>query len=146
MKRKIVPCPFHIKPKVQSQRRFEDNAVWCECSKAALYDSGVRKAAFKVSGLRLLREVFWKRILAKRRSLRWCRCQCERVHKVPVIRRERLYFVHAFSLCFLNYTAAKMQRPKTLCESKTKLTNIEYSILFLKTLIPIMYISCTYFF
>ena len=70
--------PFHIKPIMQSQRRFENNAVWCERSEAALSDSGVRKAAFDVGGLLLPREVFWKRILAKSRSLRWCGYQCER--------------------------------------------------------------------
>ena len=32
-------------------------------------------------------EVFWKRILAKSRSLRRCGCQCERVHRI--MRRER---------------------------------------------------------
>ena len=70
-----------------SQRRIENNAVWCERSEAALFDSGVRKAAFYVGGLLLPREVFWKRILAKSRSLRWCGCQCERVHWI--MRRER---------------------------------------------------------
>ena len=63
--------PFHIKPIMRSQMHFENNAVWCECSEAALFDSGVRKAAFYVGGLLhvfihvLPREVFWKRILAK---------------------------------------------------------------------------------
>ena len=51
----------------------------CERSEAALFDSGVRKAAFYVGGLLLPREVFWKRILAKSRSLRRCGFQCERV-------------------------------------------------------------------
>ena len=31
--------------------RFESNAVWCERSEAALFDTGVRKAAFYVGGL-----------------------------------------------------------------------------------------------
>ena len=79
--------PFHIKPIMRSQRRFENNAVWCERSEAALFDTGVRKGAFYVGGLLLPREVFWKRILAKRRSLRRCGCQCERVHRI--MRRER---------------------------------------------------------
>ena len=79
--------PFHIKPIMRSQRRFENNAVWCERSEAALFDTGVRKGAFYVGGLLLPREVFWKRILAKSRSLRRCGCQCERVHRI--MRRER---------------------------------------------------------
>ena len=79
--------PFHIKPIMRSQRRFENNAVWCERSEAALFDTGVRKGAFYVGGLLLPREVFWKRILAKSRSLRRCGCQCERVHWI--MRRER---------------------------------------------------------
>ena len=72
---------------MRSQRRFENNAVWCERSEAALFDTGVRKGAFYVGGLLLPREVFWKRILAKSRSLRRCGCQCERVHRI--MRRER---------------------------------------------------------
>ena len=83
----LILCPFHIKPIMRSQRRFENNAVWCERSEAALFDTGVRKAAFYVGGLHLPREVFWKRILAKSRSLRRCGCQCERVHRI--MRRER---------------------------------------------------------
>ena len=80
--------PFHIKPIMRSQRRFENNAVWCERSEAALFDTWVRKGAFwYVGGLLLPREVFWKRILAKSRSLRRCGCQCERVHQI--MRRER---------------------------------------------------------
>ena len=79
--------PFHIKPIMRSQRRFENNAVWCERSEAALFDTGVRKGAFYVGGLLLPREVFWKRILAKSRSLRRFGCQCERVHRI--MRRER---------------------------------------------------------
>ena len=89
---KLLKCiaflyPFHIKPIMRSQRRFENNAVWCECSEAALFDTGVRKGAFYVGGLLLPREVFWKRILAKSRSLRRFGCQCERVHRI--MRRER---------------------------------------------------------
>ena len=84
---KTVLYPFHIKPIMRSQRRFENNAVWCERSEAALFDTGVRKGAFYVGGLLLPREVFWKRILAKSRSLRWFGCQCERVHRI--MRRER---------------------------------------------------------
>ena len=72
---------------MRSQRRFENNAVWCERSEAALFDTGDRKGAFYVGGLLLPREVFWKRILAKSRSLRRCGCQCERVHRI--MRRER---------------------------------------------------------
>ena len=72
---------------MRSQRRFENNAVWCERSEAALFDTGVRKGAFYVGGLLLPREVFWKRILAKSRSLRRCGCQCERVQQI--MRRER---------------------------------------------------------
>ena len=72
---------------MRSQRCFENNAVWCERSEAALFDTGVRKGAFYVGGLLLPREVFWKRILAKSRSLRRCGCQCERVHRI--MRRER---------------------------------------------------------
>ena len=72
---------------MRSQRRFENNAVWCERSEAALFDTGVRKGAFYVGGLLLPREVFWKRILAKSRSLRRFGCQCERVHRI--MRRER---------------------------------------------------------
>ena len=79
--------PFHIKPIMRSQRRFENNAVWCERSESALCDTGVKKAAFNVGGLQLPREVFWKRILAKSRSLRWCGCQCEKVYRI--MRRER---------------------------------------------------------
>ena len=79
--------PFHIKPIMQSQRRFENNAVWCERSESALFDTGVKKAAFNVGGLQLPREVFWKRILAKSRSLRRCGCQCEKVYRI--MRRER---------------------------------------------------------
>ena len=79
--------PFHIKPIMRSQRRFENNAVWCERSEAALFDTGVRKGAFYMGGLLLPREVFWKRILAKSRSLRRFGCQCERVHRI--MRRER---------------------------------------------------------
>ena len=80
--------PFHtcIKPIMRSQRHFENNAVWCERSEAALFDTGVRKGAFYVGGLLLPREVFWKRILAKSCSLRRCGCQCERVHRI--MRRE----------------------------------------------------------
>ena len=63
---------------MRSQRRFENNADLSEHSEAALSDSGVRKAAFDVGGLLLPREVFWKRILAKSRSLRRCGYQCER--------------------------------------------------------------------
>ena len=74
--------PFHIKPIMRSQRRFENNAVWCERSEAALFDTGVRKGAFYVGGLLLPREVFWKCILAKSRSLRRFGCQCERVHRI----------------------------------------------------------------
>ena len=72
---------------MRSQRRFENNAVWCERSETALFDTGVRKGAFYVGGLLLPREVFWKRILAKSRSLRRCGCQCERVQRI--MRRER---------------------------------------------------------
>ena len=61
--------------------RFDVNAL-----EAALFDTGVRKGAFYVGGLLLPREVFWKRILAKSRSLRRCGCQCERVHRI--MRRE----------------------------------------------------------
>ena len=74
--RSSVPCryfhprvhflyPFHISPEVQSQRHFENNGAWCESSKAALFDSGIRKAAFNLWVLLLTREVFWKRILGK---------------------------------------------------------------------------------
>ena len=84
----LLFIPFHIKPIMRSQRRFENNAVWCERSEAALYfNAGVRKPAFYVGGLQLPREVFWKRILAKSRSLRRRGCQCERVHQI--MRRER---------------------------------------------------------
>ena len=48
--------PFHIKPIMRSQRRFENNAVWCERSEAALFDTGVRKGAFYVGGLLLPRD------------------------------------------------------------------------------------------
>ena len=82
-----VLYPFHIKPIMRSQRRFENNAVWCERSESALFDTGVKKAAFNVGGLQLPREVFWKRILAKSRSLRRCGCQCEKVYRI--MRRER---------------------------------------------------------
>ena len=50
--------PFHIKPIMRSQRRFENNAIWCERSEAALFDTGVRKAAFDVGGLLLPQEAF----------------------------------------------------------------------------------------
>ena len=43
---------------MRSQRRFENNAVWCERSEAALFETGVRKGAFYVGGLLLPREVF----------------------------------------------------------------------------------------
>ena len=93
--------PFHIKPIMRSQRRFENNAVWCERSEAALFDTGVRKGAFYVGGLLLPREVFWKRILAKSRSLRRFGCQCERVHRI--MRRERpnnlTYRIYVGCLC-----------------------------------------------
>ena len=67
----VTNTPFHIKPIMRSQRhflrimRFDVNA-----SEAALFDTGVRKGVVFVGGLLLPREVFWKRILAKSRSMR----------------------------------------------------------------------------
>ena len=84
----VTKYPFHIKPIMQSQRHFENNGVWCECSQAALFDTRVRKAVFDMGGLQLPREVFWKCILAKSRSLRRCSCQCERVRR-RIMQRER---------------------------------------------------------
>ena len=105
----ICLYPFHIKQIMRSQMRFENNAVWCERSEAALFDSGVRKAAFYMGGLLLPREVFWKRILAKSRNLWRCGCQYERVH--PIMRREKRLWTascmdgkRSISLHFLNHT------------------------------------------
>ena len=46
-----------------------------------------KRSVFYVGGLRLPREVFWKRILAKLRIWRRFGCQCERVYRI--MRRER---------------------------------------------------------
>ena len=108
--------PFHIKPIMRSQMRFENNALWCEGSGAALFDTGVRKAAFDMGGLLLPREVFWKRILAKSRSLRRCGCQCERVHRI--MRREKRLWTascidgkHSISLRFFKPHSPKYRDP-----------------------------------
>ena len=103
---------------MRSQRPFENNTVQCECSEAAFFDTGVRKAAFDVGGLLLPREVFWKRILAKSCSLRWCGCLCERMHRI--MRREMRLWIACVdgkrssntSLRFLNRTRqnAEIQR------------------------------------
>ena len=121
--------PFHIKPIMRSQRHFENNAVWSELRfKAALSDSGVRKAAFYVGSLLLPREVFWKRILAKSRSLRQCGCQCERVHRI--MWREGHSWTascmdgkHPISLNFFK-PHAKMRRTDARCESKPNRTGV----------------------
>ena len=42
---------FHIKPKVQSQRCFRENGAWFKCSRAALIDSRVVKAASTFWGI-----------------------------------------------------------------------------------------------
>ena len=62
----IIPLSYQANN--AESKAFENNAVWCESSEAALFDTGVRKAALDVGGLLLPREVFWKRILAKSRS------------------------------------------------------------------------------
>ena len=120
---------FHIKPIMRSQMRFENNAVWCECFEAALFDSGVRKAAFYVGGLLLPREVFWKRILAKSRSLRRFGGQCERVH--PIMQKEKRLWTascmdgkHSISLRFLNRTRQNTEI-HAQCESKPKHTGVQ---------------------
>ena len=117
---------------MRSQRRFENNAVWCERSEAALFDTRVRKGTFYVGGLLLPREVFWKRILAKSRSLRRCGCQCERVHRI--MRRERRLWTACIGgddvalcsilLCFLNRT---FQNAEIRC-SVWKQTEAHWSI------------------
>ena len=122
--------PFHIKPIMRSQRRFENNAVWCERSESALFDTGVKKGAFYVGGLLLPREVFWKRILAKSRSLRRCGCQCERVHRIMRREKAKQCIEVMMSFCSILLRFFKPHFPKCgdpMLDVKANRSALEYS-------------------